>query len=212
MSQLALAPEIVDAKLRRNAVERMRELNVALPTLSQLADPDRIPARHLAALAGVDPDEPRAANLWRVHWFNDEARTGRVDVPGYLVLPEALTGVKARIVVALGGRFPMIGAHKVLAAYGCLVPRLVTGRFDPTLHKRDLAVDGELLPRRRGDLAHSRLPRRGRFARGHEPGALYVARALGGGSNLTSSARRGRKATSRKSTTSAPCLPATRRM
>ena len=29
----------------------------------------------------------------------------------------------ARIVLALGDRFPMIGAHKVLAAYGCLVPR-----------------------------------------------------------------------------------------
>src|SRR5207245_3376239 len=26
----------------------------------------------------------------------------------------------------------MIGAHKVLAAYACLVPRVVTGRFDPT--------------------------------------------------------------------------------
>ena len=39
--------------------------------------------------------------------------------------------MKAPIVVLLGGRFPMIGAHKVLAAYACLVPRLVTGRFDP---------------------------------------------------------------------------------
>ena len=138
-----------------------------------------MPARHLAALAGVDPDEPHAANLWRVHWFNDEARTGRVDVPGYLVLPEALTGVKTRIVVALGGRFPMIGAHKVLAAYGCLVPRLVTGRFDPTLHKAIWPSTGNLLPWRRRDLAHSRLPRRGRAARWHEPRALRVARALG---------------------------------
>ena len=135
MSQLSLVPEIVDAKVRLRAVKRLRELNVALPTLSQLADPDRIPDRQQAALAGIDPDEPAAANLWRVHWFNDEARTRRADVPGYLVLPEALTGVKAKILVALGGRFPMIGAHKVLAAYGCLVPRLVTGRFDPTCDK-----------------------------------------------------------------------------
>ena len=108
-----------------------------MPTLSQLADPDLIPAAQRAALAGVDPDAPLAANLWRVHWFNDAARTGRAAVPGYLVLPEALTGVNAKIVVALGARFPMIGAHKVLAAYGCLVPRLVTGRFDPT---RDKAI------------------------------------------------------------------------
>ena len=93
MSHLALAPEIVDAKLRRNALERLRVLNVALPTLSQLADPDLIPARRRAALAGIDPEDAHPANLWRVHWFNDEARTGRVDVPGYLVLPEPLTGV-----------------------------------------------------------------------------------------------------------------------
>jgi cysteine synthase len=29
----------------------------------------------------------------------------------------------------------MIGAHKVLAAYACLVARLVTGRFDPTINR-----------------------------------------------------------------------------
>ena len=40
--------------------------------------------------------------------------------------------MKARIVVALGCLFPMIRAHKVLAAYACLAPRLVSGRFDPT--------------------------------------------------------------------------------
>ena len=57
MSDLVLAPQIVDAKLRRNALERLRELNVALPTLSQLADPDLIPARQRAALAGIDPDD-----------------------------------------------------------------------------------------------------------------------------------------------------------
>ena len=135
MSELSLVPEITDKKVRQRAVKRLRELNVTLPTLTELADPSRISAAQQAILAGVGPDEPVAANLWRVHWFNDEARTGRVDVPGYLVLPEALTGVKAKIVVALGDRFPMIGAHKVLAAYGCLVPRLVSGRFDPTSDK-----------------------------------------------------------------------------
>ncbi len=134
---ISLVPEIADAKIRQRAVARLRELKVALPTLNQLADPDLIPERQRTALAGVAPDAPLAANLWRVHWFNDASRTGRVNVPGYLVLPATLTGVKAKIVVALGARFPMIGAHKVLAAYGCLVPRLVTGRFDPS---RDKAI------------------------------------------------------------------------
>jgi cysteine synthase len=34
----------------------------------------------------------------------------------------------------LGKWFPT-GAHKVGAAFGCLVPRLITGRFDPTVEK-----------------------------------------------------------------------------
>jgi cysteine synthase A len=135
MSSFSLTPEIADANVRARAVKRLRELRVTLPTLTELANPESIPERQQVTLSGVGPDEPLAANLWRVHWFNDEARTGRVDVPGYIVLPRALTGVRAKIVVALGDRFPMIGAHKVLAAYGCLVPRLVTGRFDPTADK-----------------------------------------------------------------------------
>ncbi len=154
MSQLNVVPEVADAKLRRSAVKRLRELNVALPTLSQLADPSLIPDRQRSALAGVDPDEAQSANLWRVHWFNDKARTGVTAVPGYLVLPEALTGVKAKIVVALGRRFPMIGAHKVLAAYGCLVPRLVTGRFDPADHKAIWPSTGNYC---RGGVAISRI-------------------------------------------------------
>ncbi|MFX8496833.1 hypothetical protein ABTL88_19195, partial [Acinetobacter baumannii] len=76
-----------------------------------------------------------AGNLWRVHWYNGADRTGRIDVPGYLVLPESLTGVKAPIVVLLGRRFPMIGAHKVLPAYSALAAQLVTGRFDPEQQK-----------------------------------------------------------------------------
>ena len=63
MSHLALEPQIADAASRRNAVERLRQLNVTLPTFSELANPERIPVRHLAALAGVGPDEPQAANL-----------------------------------------------------------------------------------------------------------------------------------------------------
>jgi len=136
MNPFDLVPEVADKNVRLRAVKRLRELNVALPTLTELAEPNLISERQQAALATIGPDDPVAANLWRVHWFNDEARTERVDVPGYLVLPDALTGVKAKIIVALGDRFPMIGAHKVLAAYGCLVPRLVSGRFDPTSDRR----------------------------------------------------------------------------
>jgi cysteine synthase len=56
--------------------------------------------------------------------------------------------------VALGCFFPMIGAHKVLAAYGCLIPRLVTGRFDPSHHKAVWPSTGNYC---RGGVAISRI-------------------------------------------------------
>ncbi len=129
---LFIQPKIVDRKRRRAAIDRLREVQGRLPTWSELADPTTIPAMELPELAKVDPDTPDAANLWRVHWFNGKDRKTRTDVPAHVVLPPELTGVKAPIVVLLGCRFPMIGAHKVLAAYACLVPRLVTGQFDPS--------------------------------------------------------------------------------
>ena len=129
---LFIEPEIVDAGRRRAAIARLRQAKVTLPTWSELAHPADIAGAASPDLAHVDPDAPDAANLWRVHWFNDASRKKRVAVPGHVVLPPELTGVRAPIVVLFGRRFPMIGAHKVLAAYACLVPRLVTGQFDPS--------------------------------------------------------------------------------
>src|SRR5918995_2893294 len=154
MSEFDLVPEILDEEARRSAVERLRTAQVLLPTLAQLVDPSQIPEGLNADLDAVDPDEPRAANLFRVHWYNDARRWRRAALPGYIELPELLTGVKARIVVALGCRFPMIGAHKVLAAYGCLAPRLVIGRFDPAVHKAVWPSTGNYC---RGGVAISRI-------------------------------------------------------
>ncbi len=114
------------------AIDRFREAGIALPRFAELADPGLVPEKIRARLSAVGPDDPDPLNLFRVNWFNDAARTGVVDVPEHVVLPRELTGVEAPIVVALGDPFPMIGAHKVLAAYGCLAPRVVVGGFDPT--------------------------------------------------------------------------------
>src|SRR5262245_23447196 len=105
-------------------------------------------------LSQVDPDAPDPANLSRVHWFNEADRKSLGKIPGHLVLPPELTGVRAPIVVLLGRRFPMIGAHKVLAAYACLVPRLVTGRFDPSMHRAVWPSTGNYC---RGGVAISRI-------------------------------------------------------
>ena len=179
MKRLGLERDIVDRSIYDNSVRRFREAGILLPTFSQLAEPVRVPAAIQEALAGIDPDAPHPLNLFRVHWYNDASRRHPVPTPEHLVLPPSLTGVDARIVVALGDRFPMIAAHKVLAAYGCLAPRVITGQFDPIAPPGDLALDRQLLPRWRRDLPNHELPRRGDPARGHERGALHLARALG---------------------------------
>ncbi len=146
--------ELADQQVLERTAELLRESRVALPTFAQLAAPVLIPSTIRQQLSSIGPDDAHPLNLFRVHWFNDATRTGLADVPEHLVLPRELTGIDARIVVALGDRFPLIGAHKVLAAYGCLVPRLVTGRFDPT---RDRAVWPSTGNYCRGGVAISRL-------------------------------------------------------
>jgi cysteine synthase A len=145
---------VVDSQVLERTATRFREAGIALPRFTELADPALVPDPVRHGLAAVEPDEPHPLNLFRVHWFNDAARTGIAAVPEHVVLPPELTGVEARIVVVLGDRFPMIAAHKVLAAYGCLAPRLVSGEFDPT---RDRAVWPSTGNYCRGGVAISRL-------------------------------------------------------
>jgi cysteine synthase len=135
MPTLGLEDHIVDRGVYDRTVARFREAQIVLPTFAQLADPTQIPDTVRRALAGVKPDDAHPLNLFRVHWYNDGSRTGLSTVPEHVVLPSSLTGVDAQIVVAFGDRFPMIHAHKVLAAYGCLAPRIITGQFDPTAHR-----------------------------------------------------------------------------
>ena len=130
-----LPTSVADAAKRDRAAHWLGRAGARLPSFAELADPRRIPKSRIAALDSVDPDRPDPANLFRVHWYNDRSRTGFVATPPHFVLPPELTGVRSPIIVALGCLFPMIAAHKVLAAYGCLIPHLVTGRFDPAHQK-----------------------------------------------------------------------------
>jgi cysteine synthase len=145
---------IADPATHARAVQHFGQRQIALPTFAELAEPRRIGAARQARLAGVDPDAADALNLFRVHWYNDAARSGLAEVPAHVVLPEALTGVRSPIIVALGDRFPMIGAHKVLPAYACLVSRLVTGRFDPARQRALWPSTGNYC---RGGVAISRI-------------------------------------------------------
>ncbi|MEY3699820.1 MAG: hypothetical protein RIT16_180 [Actinomycetota bacterium] len=130
-SQLGLADTIVDEGSLAESIRKCAANNVVLPTFAQLANPSLIPAD---IAAGADKNAPDSRNLFRVHWFNDMAGN-RVNVPDHVVLPKSLTGVDSPIIVVFGDRFPMITAHKVLAAYSCLAPRVITGQFNPSTQR-----------------------------------------------------------------------------
>jgi cysteine synthase A len=120
---------------RARAIQRAREKNIIIPTYAQMKDPSKIPAKVKEELAGIGLWDVAPRNLFRITWKNEPKESGGgFGGVNYLELPSSLTGVPARIVVLVGKWFPT-GAHKVGAAFGCLVPRLVTGQFDPTTQK-----------------------------------------------------------------------------
>ena len=113
--------------------KRCKERGIILPTYKQMANPETIPDAIKNRLKGVGFWDVNPINLFRITWKNDE-QTGLYGGVNCLEIPKSITGVKARIVGIVGKFFPT-GAHKVGAAYSCLVPRLVSGEFDPEKHK-----------------------------------------------------------------------------
>jgi cysteine synthase len=125
---------IHEAGLKR-AVERSRQKNVIIPTFRQQKDPGLIPRKIKEELKKIKLWDIHPYNLFRITWKNEpvESRGGFGDV-NYIEVPPEISGVDARIIALVGKWFPT-GAHKVGATFGCLVPRLVTGQFDPTSMK-----------------------------------------------------------------------------
>ena len=123
-----LHPEVV-----KKTAARCKERGVVIPTFAQMRDPNLIPASVKGKLSNVGLWDVNPLNLFRITWKND-VKTGLFGGVNYLEIPSAITGVNARVVGLIGKYFPT-GAHKVGAAFGCLVPRLVSGEFDPSRHK-----------------------------------------------------------------------------
>ena len=125
--------------MHTNVIEKtakyFKEKGVVLPTISELKNPHSISEDIKNKVLKLDKDAMDPANLFRVHWFNKKDHSNFLDVPEHIVLPSEFTGVDAKIIVNLGRYFPLITAHKVLAAYGCLLPRILNGTFDYTIHK-----------------------------------------------------------------------------
>ena len=134
--------------------EYFKKKGVILPTVSELCNPHSINEDVKIKLKTVDKDAMDPLNLFRVHWFNNRDCSNFSKVPEHIVLPSEFTGVEAKIIVNIGRLFPLITAHKVLAAYGCLLPRILNGTFDYENHKAVWPSTGNYC---RGGVAISRI-------------------------------------------------------
>jgi cysteine synthase len=127
----------IEEGVRDRAAKRARERGIRLPTFAEMRDPSLLPDSERERLARVGLWDVDPANLLRITWRNEPAeKGGGFGNVNYIEFPSELTGVPARVIALVGRWFPT-GCHKVGATYGCLAPRLVTGRFDP---ERDKAV------------------------------------------------------------------------
>ena len=127
----------INKEVRQNTIKRCKEKNIIIPTFKQLKNPELIPDEIKEKLKHIGLWDVDPLNLFRISWKNEPTKHGGgFDDVNFLEIPREITGIKARVVGLVGKYFPT-GAHKVGAAFGCLVPRLVSGEFDPT---RDKAV------------------------------------------------------------------------
>jgi cysteine synthase len=126
----------INQKNREKNAKYCKEKGILLPTFEMMKNPsENVPQEIQEQLKNVGLWEVNPLNLFRITWKNEQKESGGLygDV-NHFILPPELTGCKANIIVISGKYFPT-GAHKVGATYGCLVPRLVTGQFDPQTTK-----------------------------------------------------------------------------
>jgi cysteine synthase len=132
---IPITNHIVNPAARQKAIERFREKGIILPTFAQMRNPDLVPEKIKQNLKNIGLWDLHPANLFRITWKNEPVEKGGLfGGVNYLEIPEAISGVRAKIVLLVGKYFPT-GAHKVGAAYGCLAPRIISGEFDPSYHK-----------------------------------------------------------------------------
>jgi cysteine synthase len=98
------------------------------PTYDEMLDPSLLGKDVRAkAVAALKQNELDPINLFNITWKNTTNQVRKI------VLPQALTGIDANIVVMLGNGFPS-GSHKVGPAYSTLIEKLVDGEIDPKVH------------------------------------------------------------------------------
>lgn len=123
----------INKEVVKKTAARCKKHGIRIPTFAQMRHPNLISESIKGQLPKVGLWDVEPLNLFRISWKND-INSGLYGGANFFEIPKAITGVDARIIGLIGKYFPT-GAHKVGAAFGCLVPRLVSGEFDPDVHK-----------------------------------------------------------------------------
>ena len=98
------------------------------PTYDEMLNPShQDPEVRAKALKAIKENELDPINLFNITWKNEKDEVNKI------VLPKALTGVDANIVVLFGKNFPS-GSHKVGPAYATLMEGCVDGEIIPGKH------------------------------------------------------------------------------
>ncbi|MBL7136732.1 MAG: pyridoxal-phosphate dependent enzyme [Candidatus Marinimicrobia bacterium] len=125
----------INEKQLKQTAQRCKERSIIVPTFEEQKNPKKIPQKIKDELKNIGLWDITPRNLFRITWKNEPVEFGgQFDGVNFMELPKELTGVDARIIALVGKWFPT-GSHKVGATFGCLMPRLVTGQFDPTYQK-----------------------------------------------------------------------------
>src|ERR1039457_3503982 len=94
------------------------------PTYQEMLHPESLPSDIRRHAAAARADEFDAANLFNITWREPDTTIR------HIVLPKALTGVDANILVMTGSYVPS-GSHKVGPAYSTLMEGELAGEIEP---------------------------------------------------------------------------------
>jgi len=109
------------------------------PTFDEMLHPQAVDATIRARAAKARTEAPLdPINLFNINWQKSDSVSGSSAPPNtsqtnYFVMPHALTGVEAEIVVIVAKDFPT-GSHKVGPAYSVVAEKLVAGDIEPGKH------------------------------------------------------------------------------
>ncbi len=106
----------------------MKKLVVG-PTFEEMLHPEKIPEKIRTKALKMKKEDPLdPINLFNISWKNEKNEIY------YFVVPKALTGVKANIVMLYSKDFPT-GSHKVGASYASLVDEELFKDVEPGKHR-----------------------------------------------------------------------------